>query len=179
MQHLKVGDDVLIGSKPTGTLVPDDVKDGKNLFLFATGTGLAPFLSIIKDPEVYERFDKIILFHGVRFLSEMGYYEWLSEGLKNHEYLGEMINSKLCYYPAVTREPFRNQGRLTDLVESGKLCEDLGLPPLNPRTDRAMVCGSPAMLKDICDMLDGLGFEISPKIGIQGDYVIERSFVER
>jgi ferredoxin--NADP+ reductase len=179
LQHLKVGDDVLIGSKPTGTLVPDDVKDGKNLFLFATGTGLAPFLSIIKDPEVYERFDKIILFHGVRFLSELGYYDWLSEGLKKHEYLGEMIDSKLCYYPAVTREPFRNQGRLTDLVASGKLCKDLNLPQLNPHTDRAMVCGSPAMLKDICEMLDGLGFAISPKIGIQGDYVIERSFVER
>lgn len=179
LQHLKVGDDVLIGSKPTGTLVPDDLKVGKNLFLFATGTGLAPFLSIIKEPDIYERFEKVILFHGVRFLSELGYYDWLSEDLKKHEYLGELIDEKLCYYPAVTREPFRNQGRLTDLVRSGKLCGDLGLPPLNPVTDRAMVCGSPAMLKDICDMLDELGFVISPKIGVQGDYVIERSFVER
>ena len=179
LQHLKPGDHVLIGSKPTGTLVADDLKPGKNLFLFGTGTGLAPFLSIIKDPEIYEKFEKVVLFHGVRFLSELGYYDWLSEGLKSHEYLGELISEKLIYYPAVTREPFRNQGRLTDLIHSGKLCEDLGLPQLNPETDRAMVCGSPAMLKDICEMLDGLGFEISPKTGVQGDYVIERSFVER
>lgn len=179
LQHLKVGDEVLIGSKPTGTLVPDDLKSGRHLFLFATGTGLAPFLSIIKDPDVYDRFEKVILFHGVRFLSELGYHDWLSDGLKKHEYLGEVISEKLCYYPAVTRESFRHQGRLTDLVASGKLCEDLGLPQLNPETDRAMVCGSPAMLEDTCKMLDELGFEISPKTGVQGDYVIERAFVER
>lgn len=179
LQNLEVGDEVLIGSKPTGTLVPDDLKPGRNLFLFATGTGLAPFLSIIKEPEVYDKFEKVILFHGVRFLSELGYYDWLSEDLKSHEYLGEVISEKFSYYPAVTREPFRNQGRLTDLVASGKLCGDLGLSQLNPETDRAMVCGSPAMLEDTCNMLDNLGFEISPKTGVQGDYVIERAFVER
>ncbi|PCI68361.1 MAG: ferredoxin--NADP(+) reductase [Gammaproteobacteria bacterium] len=178
LQHLKVGDEVLIGSKPTGTLVIDDLRDGRNLLLIGTGTGLAPFLSIIKDPETYDRFEKVVLFHGVRFINEVAYHKMLTEDLIKHEYLGDMIKDQLIYYPCVTREKYQNQGRITDLMRSGKLCEEIGLPHLDPKFDRVMLCGSPSMLKDTCAILDDHGFEESRKKGVQGDYVVERAFVE-
>ena len=179
LQHLKVGDPVLISRKPTGTLVLRDLKPGKRLFMFATGTGLAPFMSLIHEPETYERFEQVILIHGVRWTSELAYHDYIEQDLRDHEYLGEMIREQLIYYPTVTREPFRNEGRQTDLIISGKLFEDLGIEPLNPATDRGMICGSPAMLKEISAMLDSFGFEISHRIGEMGDYVIERAFVEQ
>ncbi|MBB5018703.1 ferredoxin--NADP+ reductase [Chitinivorax tropicus] len=179
LQHLKEGDQILVSRKPTGTLVLDDLKPGKHLYLFGTGTGLAPFMSIIQDPETYERFEKVILFHGVRTVSELAYADFITKQLPENEFFGEAIRDKLIYYPAVTRETFRNQGRLGDLVDSGKLCADIGLPQLNPETDRAMICGSPSMLKDTCAMLDSRGFKVSPRVGEPGDYVIERAFVEK
>src|SRR5690606_24918363 len=133
---------VLVSRKPVGTLVVDDLKPGKHLYLFATGTGLAPFMSIIKDPEVYERFEKVILMHGVRFVSELAYSDYIQNQLPANEYFGDMVRGKLIYYPTVTREPFAHQGRITHLVESGQVFTDTGLPPLNPETDRAMLCGS-------------------------------------
>lgn len=179
LQHLEVGDPVLIGRKPTGTLVLSDLLPGKHLYLFATGTGLAPFLSIIRDPDTYERFDKVILVHGVRVGSELAYAEFIEAELPHHDYLGEQVRDKLIYYPTVTREAFRNQGRLTTLIESGKLTADVGLPPLDPQTDRAMICGGPAMLADLRVVLDARGFAISKGIGQPGGYVIERAFVEK
>ena len=179
LQHLKPGDELLVSRKPTGTLVLRDLKPGKRLFMFATGTGLAPFMSLIHDPETYERFDKIILIHGVRWTNELAYHDYIEEDLKEHEYLGEMVSAQLKYYPTVTREPFRHQGRITTLIETGQLFTDLGLPPLDPLADRVMLCGSPAMLKEISAMLDDFGFKISPHIGDAGDYVIERAFVEQ
>ncbi|VFR16447.1 Ferredoxin--NADP(+) reductase [plant metagenome] len=179
LQHLKVGDPILVSKKPVGTLVVDDLKPGKNLYLFGTGTGLAPFMSIIKDPEVYERFEKVILVHGVRWVSELAYADYIQNDLPNNEHFGELVNGKLVYYPTVTREAFRNQGRITELIANGKLAQDVGLPPINPETDRAMLCGSPAMLTDISALLDGLGFEVSPGTGQPGDYVVERAFVEK
>lgn len=178
LQHLQPGDPILVGTKPTGTLVVHDLLPGKHLYMFSTGTGLAPFMSLIQDPEVYERFEKVILVHGVRYVSELAYAEFM-ESLKENEYFGDDVREKFIYYPTVTREPFRNQGRLTELVDSGKLFDDIGLPPLDPATDRAMICGSPAMLQDCCDMLDSRGFKISQHIGHPGDYVIERAFVEK
>ncbi len=178
LQHLKVGDEIFIGSKPTGTLVIDDLLDGRNLFLIGTGTGLAPFLSIIKDPETYERFEKVVLFHGVRFVNEVAYHKMLTEDLAQHEYLGEMISQQLIYYPCVTRERYQNQGRITDLLKTGKLCSDIGLERLDPKLDRVMLCGSPSMLKETCLILDEKGFKESRKKGVQGDYVVERAFVE-
>jgi len=178
LRHLNVGDEVLIGSKPTGTLVIDDLRDGRNLYLIGTGTGLAPFLSIIKDPETYVRFDKVVLFHGVRFVNEVAYHKLLSVELAEHEYLGEMVSEKLIYYPCVTREEYQNQGRITDLMTSGKLYRDIGLPEIDPKRDRVMLCGSPSMLKETCAILDDLGFEESRRKGVQGDYVVERAFVE-
>lgn len=179
LQKVQVGDTVLVGSKPTGTLVIRDLKPGKNLYLLSTGTGLAPFLSIVQDPETYAAFEKVVLIHGVRFTSELAYAKLFTEDLPQHEFLGDMVKEQLIYYPTVTREPFRNQGRITDLVESGKLFADIGLPPLDPATDRAMMCGSPHMLADCAAMLDARGFKISPHTGVAGDYVIERAFVER
>ncbi len=179
LQHLQAGDDLLISKKPTGTLVLRDLKPGKRLFLFATGTGLAPFMSLIHDPETYERFEKVILIHGVRWTSELAYRDYIESDLREHEYLGDMVREQLVYYPTVTREAFHNQGRQTDLILSGKLFEDLQQPPLDPSQDRAMICGSPAMLKEISQILDQQGFEISPHIGVAGDYVIERAFVEQ
>lgn len=176
LQHLQPGDPILISKKPTGSLVLDDLLPGKNLYLLSTGTGLAPFLSVIQDPEAYERFDKIVLVHGVRHKAELAYADFIGDALGKHELLGEMVREKLIYYPSVTREPFRNQGRVTELIASGKLCADIGLPALNREHDRIMICGGPAMLKDCCTLLDGLGFAISPNIGTPGDYVIERAF---
>jgi ferredoxin--NADP+ reductase len=179
LQHLKEGDELIVGRKPVGTLVMSDLKPGKHLYLLATGTGLAPFISIIQDPETYERFDKVVLIHGVRQVSELAYADFIERELSQHEFLGELLRDKLIYYPTVTREPFRHQGRLTELLASGKLNADIGLPRLDPATDRAMICGSTAMLEDSCVLLDGLGFQVSPRQGEPGDYVIERAFVEK
>ncbi len=179
LQNLQPGDVILVSRKPTGTLTIHDLLPGKHLYLFATGTGLAPFMSIIHDPETYERFEKVVLFHGVRQVSELAYRDYISSHLPQNEYLGEEIRNKLIYYPTVTREAFENQGRLTELLESGKLFQDIGLPPLDPAVDRAMICGSPAMLADTSAMLDARGFKISPHIGAPGDYVIERAFVDK
>lgn len=179
LQHVREGDSILVGRKPTGTLLLADLKPAKNIFLLSTGTGLAPFISLIQDPDIYEKFSRIILVHGVRQVSDLAYRDFITQELSQHEFLGEQIGRQLIYYPTVTREEFTNQGRLTDLLASGKLLQDIGLPPLNPLTDRAMLCGSPAMLEDTCRILDAAGLSVSPKIGIPGDYVIERAFVEK
>jgi ferredoxin--NADP+ reductase len=179
LQHLKPGDPLLVSRKPTGTLVLRDLRPGRRLFMFATGTGLAPFMSLIHDPETYERFERVVLIHGVRRTSELAYHDYIEQDLRDHEYLGEEIREKLVYYPTVTREAFRNEGRQTELIQSGKLFADIGERPLDAATDRAMICGSAAMLKELSTMLDGYGFRISPRQGEQGDYVIERAFVEQ
>ena len=119
LQHLKPGDQLIVGQKPVGTLVIDDLNDGRNLYLLATGTGLAPFMSIIRDPDTYERFDKVVLVHGVRTVSELAYSDYIREELPKQEYIGELVQGRLLYYPTVTREPYRNRGRLTDLMHSG------------------------------------------------------------
>jgi ferredoxin--NADP+ reductase len=179
LQHLKPGDGVLVSSKPTGTLVLDNLRPGKRLYLLATGTGLAPFMSIIRDPETYERFDKVVLAHGVRKISDLGYQQYITEEIGKHELVGEQCASQLLYYPTVTREPFRNQGRVTDLLDSGKMSADLGLPELDKEHDRVMLCGSPSMLKDTVELLEKRGFDEGSTTGEPGAYVIERAFVEK
>lgn len=179
LQHLQPGDELLVGRKPVGSLVLDDLRLGRHLYLLSTGTGLAPFMSIIQDPDTYERFEKVVLIHGVRRVSELAYAHFIENELPRHEFLGELLRDKLIYYPTVTREPFRHQGRLTDVIESGRLFADIGLPPIDAAVDRAMICGSAAMLADSCRLLDARGFHISPRQGELGDYVIERAFVEK
>jgi ferredoxin--NADP+ reductase len=179
LQNIKPGDEVLVSRKPTGTLLLHDLKPGRRLYLLSSGTGLAPFMSLIKDPEIYERFERIILVHGVRYRSELAYRDFIEWELTHHEYLGEQVRKQLVYFPTVTRERFRYQGRITSLIETGKLFADIGVPALDPADDRIMICGSPAMLTDLSALLDARGFRISPHVGEAGDYVIERSFVAR
>lgn len=136
-------------------------------------------MSVIRDPETYERFEKVILVHGVRFISELAYRDYIAEDLLKIEGLGEEIAEKLVYYPTVTREPFINEGRITKAISEQQIAARTGLPPINPETDRAMLCGSPHMLRDVAAELDKLGFKVSPGIGQAGDYVIERAFVDR
>jgi ferredoxin--NADP+ reductase len=178
LQHIKIGDELLVSKKPTGTLLWDHLRPGKHLWMLSTGTGLAPFLSIIKDPDVYENFEKVILVHGCRFINELTYQELITNQLQDNEYFGDSVKDKLVYYPAVTREPFRNYGRITTLLESGKLIEDTGMPPLNVEDDRFMLCGSPGMLKSISKILDEMGFTETRKSDFR-EYVIERAFVEK
>jgi ferredoxin/flavodoxin---NADP+ reductase len=155
-----------------------DLRPGKRLFLLSTGTGFAPFSSLIKDPEVYERFEQVITVRGARTVRDLAYGDSVIRRLRAEPDLAEHVGDRLTDYPTVTREPFVHQGRITMLIESGKLCADLGLPPLDPATDRVMVCGGMGMLKDLRTLLDRLGFEISPGVGDPGDYVIERAFVD-
>ena len=179
LQHVRPGDEILVSRKPTGTLLLADLRPGVRLYLLCTGTGAAPFLSIIQDPELYARFSQVILIHGVRWMRETAVVRERIAALAQHELLGELVRNSLRYYPTVTREPYVNRGRLTTLLESGRLLQDLQRPPLDPAADRLMVCGSPALLGDVCELLDGRGFAISPHTGEPGDYVIERAFVTR
>ncbi|WGD29897.1 ferredoxin--NADP reductase [Ancylobacter sp. WKF20] len=178
LQHLKVGDEVIVGRKPTGTLLVDYLVPGRRLYLLSTGTGLAPFMSLIKDPETYEAYEKVILVHGVRTVGELAYQDFIENELPDNEFFGELVREKLVYYPTVTREPYRNQGRITDLITSGKLFEDLGLPPLDKEDDRVMLCGSPQLLDDMRVILKERGFEEGSTTE-PGDFVIEKAFVEK
>ncbi|MFG1426088.1 ferredoxin--NADP reductase [Roseixanthobacter glucoisosaccharinicivorans] len=178
LQHLKIGDKILVGRKATGTLIQDNLLPGKNLYLLSTGTGLAPFLSVVKDPDAYERFEKIVLIHGCRTVAELAYDEYLTKELPENEFIGDEVKAKLIYYPTVTREPFRHQGRITSLIEGGQLFADIGLPPIDPQNDRLMLCGSPAMLKDLVQLLESRGFQEGSQ-SQPGHYVIEKAFVER
>ncbi len=178
LQHIQVGDKIIVGKKPTGTLLIDYLLPGKNLYLLGTGTGVAPFLSVIRDPATYEKFEKVVLVHGVRQVAELAYQDFITHELPEHEFLGEMISAQLLYYPTVTREPFRNQGRVTTLIETGKLEADLGLPTMDPLTDRVMICGSPELNKDMRGLLNARGFT-EGSTTTPGDYVVERAFVEQ
>jgi ferredoxin--NADP+ reductase len=178
LQRIRAGDIVLVGRKATGTLVHDNLLPGTTLYLLATGTGLAPFASIIKDPETYDRFDKVVLVHGCRQVAELAYGEAIVSGLPNNELFGEIVREKLVYYPTVTREPFQNRGRITDLIASGMLFRDIGLPPLDLASDRLMLCGSPSMLADLRALLVGRGLREGSH-SEPGHFVIEKAFVER
>jgi ferredoxin--NADP+ reductase len=177
LMKIAVGDEILVGKKPTGTLVLDGLRPGHNLYLLGTGTGLAPFLSLVRDPEVYERFDKVVVTHTVREIKDLNYREFLSHELPADPDLGEWVAPKLIYYPTVTREPFIHQGRITDLIQSGRLFEDIGLPDLDPTRDRLMLCGGPSVLADLKALLLARGFE-EGSVAKPGDFVLERAFVE-
>ena len=178
LQHLQVGDKIIVGKKPTGTLVIDYLLPGKRLYMMSSGTGLAPFLSIIRDPATYEKFAEVILVHGVREVAELAYRDYITTELPQDEFLGEMVSAQLRYYPTVTREAFEHTGRITDLIESGKLFADLGVPAINPADDRVMICGSPGLLRDLKGMLEERGFK-EGNTSKPGDFVVERAFVEQ
>ena len=178
LQHIQVGDSIIVGKKPTGTLLIDYLLPAKRLYLMSTGTGLAPFLSVIRDPETYEKFEEVILVHGVREVKELAYHDYITQELPQHEFLGEMVTKQLKYYPTVTREAFKHQGRVTTIIENGQLARDLGLPALNPAEDRVMICGSPEMLRDLKHMMEERGFN-EGNTTKPGDFVIERAFAEQ
>ncbi len=178
LKNIQVGDSIIVGKKPTGTLLIDYLLPGKNLYLLSTGTGLAPFLSVIRDPETYEKFEKVILVHGVREVKELAYHDYLTKELPQHEFLGEMVSSQFVYYPTVTREDYHQMGRITDLIDSNKLTNDIGFPELDSKNDRVMICGSNAMLKDLKVMLEKRHFK-EGNTTIPGDFVIEKAFVDQ
>lgn len=178
LQHLQIGDPLLVSKKPTGTLLIDNLRPGRNLYLLSSGTGLAPFMSTVQDMDYYEHFNKIVLVHSVRVTSELGYKDFITKELPNHEYLGEMVRDQLIYIPTVTRESFEREARITDLLENKGLTEPFGLSELDPQHDRVMLCGNPSMLKDLVAMLKAQGFE-EGSMNKQGDFVIERAFVEK
>lgn len=178
LQHIEAGDTVLIGRKASGTLLLQNLLPGRTLYLLATGTGLAPFMSVIRDPELYERFERVVLVHGCRRVAELAYRELISIDLPDDPWFGEQVRGKLLYYPTVTREPFMHQGRIPALLESGRLAGDLALPPLDARDDRFMLCGSPSMLRDTRAVLERIQLA-EGNMSHPGHYVIERAFVDR
>ena len=178
LQSIQRGDTILVGRKASGTLLLQNLLPGKRLYLLGTGTGLAPFMSIVQDPDVYEMFEKVILVHGCRQVQELAYQERLSKDLHQHEWLGEQVARQLAYFPTVTREPFVNQGRIPELLESEAFFAQLGVPKPDLETDRFMLCGSPAMLKDTVRVLEEAGFT-EGNMSHPGHYVIERAFVDK
>jgi ferredoxin--NADP+ reductase len=178
LQKIREGDTILVGRKATGTLVTDNLLPGNRLLLLSTGTGLAPFASLIKDPDVYDRFETIVLVHGCRQVSELAYGEELVARLRDDDLFGPLLSEKLIYYPTVTREPFHHRGRITDLITSGQLFRDVGLASLEAEQDRVMLCGSPQMLKDMRIVLEERGF-IEGSVSEPGTFVVEKAFVER
>jgi ferredoxin--NADP+ reductase len=178
LQHIQVGDRVLIGRKPVGTLITDNLLPGRNLWMLATGTGIAPFMSLIRDPEVYDRYDRVILAHTVREVKELAYRDYIAGELREHELLGEMVREKLVYLPAVTREPFPVQGRITTRLESGDAERQAGVEPLDPAFDRVLICGSEAMNADMKALLEARGF-VEGNNHAPGSYALEKAFVTK
>lgn len=177
LQHIKPGDEILVGAKPTGTLLLQNITPGKRLLLLATGTGFAPFACLLRDPETWERFETVVVAYGCRQVAELEYATQMVVKIRDDELLGELVGDKLRYYATVTREPYHRQGRVTDLLASGKLMQDLALPPLDPASDRVMICGNPHMTLDLRRMLSGFGF-VEGNTSNPADFVVERAFVD-
>ncbi|MFV0384564.1 ferredoxin--NADP reductase [Paracoccus sp. (in: a-proteobacteria)] len=177
LQKIRIGDTVLMRKKPTGTLVNDALLPGKRVYMFSTGTGIAPFASLIRDPDTYEKFDEVILTHTCREVSELAYGKELVKTCLEDPLVGEFANGRLRHYTSVTREEYPVRGRITDLMASGQMFADLGVPPIHPDHDRGMICGSMAMLNDTKAALEGFGL-IEGANSKPATYVVERAFVD-
>lgn len=177
LRSIVAGERLLIGRKATGTLVLSALRPGRTLYLLATGTGLAPFLALVREPEIYERFEHVVLAHGCRQEQDLSYHDLLTDIWPTDPELGPIISGKLLYFPTLTREPFINNGRLTDHIASGRLAAAHQLAPLNPDNDRVMICGSSDMLRDTRALLESKGFT-EGSLSRPGDYVVERAFVD-
>jgi ferredoxin--NADP+ reductase len=178
LRHIEVGDTLLVSRKPTGTLLLGNLRPGKRLYMLSTGTGLAPFASIIQDPTAYEQYEHVVLVHGCRNTAELEYGTRVVDGVRDNELLSDLAHDKLLHYTTVTREPYYHRGRINDLIANGRLFADLGLPPLDRAQDRVMICGNPEMLQSLRTMLEASGFTEGSN-SAPGDFVIERAFVER
>jgi ferredoxin/flavodoxin---NADP+ reductase len=176
LQHIKVGDEIILRPKPVGTLVHDALLPGKRIYFLSTGTGFAPFASLLREPETYEKYEQVIMMHTCREVAELEYGRQLVESLASDPLIGEMVAGKLLYYPTTTREPFANMGRVTDNLQSGKVFADLGLPKMNAAEDRAMVCGSLAFNVDVKAILEGFGLTEGANSDPQ-QFVVEKAFV--
>ncbi len=176
LQHIQVGDEIILRPKPVGTLVHDALLPGKRLWFLATGTGIAPFASLMREPETYEKYDQVIMMHTCRELAELEYGRQLVDSLKDDPLIGELVGDKLLYYPTTTREPSAHMGRVTDNLSSGKVFADLNLPPMDPASDRAMVCGSLAFNIDVKAILEGFGLREGANSEPR-EYVVEKAFV--
>ncbi len=177
LQHIKVNDEIIINSKPTGTLVCDYLLPGRNLFLFSTGTGLAPFMSIVRDPETYEKFQKIILTHTVRTSKELAYKDLLNN-LNNDETYREVTNGKFIYFNTVTRENWERKGRITDWIKNQSLWNNVGSEKFDSSQDRVMICGSESMTFDLKKIFEDIGSQ-EGSTKVQGGFVIEKAFAEK
>lgn len=180
LQHIQPGDQIILRPKPVGTLVHDALLPGDRLWMFATGTGFAPFASLLREPETYEKFDEVIVTHTCRDVAELEYGRQLIEGLKADELMQELIGpenlAKICYYPTTTREESPKMGRITNLLQDGTVFKDLGVPQINAAHDRAMVCGSLGFNKDIMEILEGFGLTEGANSDPQ-HFVVEKAFV--
>ena len=181
LQHIQVGDEIILRPKPVGTLVHDALLPGKRIWFFATGTGFAPFASLLREPQTYEDYDEVIITHTCREVAELDYGRTLIDEIRQDELLRELIGDgfadKIRYYPTTTREPSPKMGRITDLMRAGTVFEDLGVPPLSPECDRAMVCGNLAFNLEIKDMLEGYGLVEGANSNPQ-HYVVEKAFLD-
>ncbi|MDO5613178.1 MAG: ferredoxin--NADP reductase [Paracoccus sp. (in: a-proteobacteria)] len=180
LQHIQPGDQIILRPKPVGTLVLDALLPGKRMWFLATGTGIAPFASLMRDPETYERYEQVVMMHTCRTTDELEYGRELVENLRHDPLLGELYGedfaNRLLYYPTTTREESPLMGRITDNMTSGKVFTDLNLPPMSPETDRAMICGSLAFNVDVKAVLEGFGL----REGANSDpkeFVVEKAFV--
>ena len=176
LQHIRVGDEIILRPKPVGTLVHDALVPGRRLWLLSTGTGFAPFASLLREPETYDKYDQVIMMHTCREVAELEYGRQLVEGLAEDPLIGDMVGDKLVYYPTTTREPFHHMGRVTDNLSSGKVFADLDLPPMNADDDRAMVCGSLAFNHDVKAILEGFGLTEGANSDPR-EFVVEKAFV--
>nr|WP_102224889.1 ferredoxin--NADP reductase [Acidimangrovimonas sediminis] len=176
LQHIKEGDQIILRPKPVGTLVVDALLPGKRLWFLATGTGIAPFASLMRDPEVYEKYEQVIMMHTCRTADELAYGQQLVEALREDPLIGELVEGKLLYYPTTTREESPRMGRITDNLASGKVFEDLGLPKMNAEEDRAMVCGSLDFNVDVKAVLESYGLNEGANSDPK-EYVVEKAFV--
>ncbi|MEZ5868011.1 MAG: ferredoxin--NADP reductase [Defluviimonas denitrificans] len=176
LQHIEPGDQIILRPKPVGTLVLDALLPGKRIWFLATGTGIAPFASLMRDPETYEKYEQVVMMHTCRTVAELEYGRQLVEGLRDDPLIGEFVGDKLKYYPTTTREEFHHMGRITDNLSSGKVFEDLGIHPMDQDHDRAMVCGSLAFNHDVKAVLESFGLREGANSEPQ-EYVVEKAFV--
>lgn len=177
LQHIKIGDQIILSSKPVGTLVHDALSPGKNLWFFSTGTGIAPFASLVKEPQTYEDYEKVILTHTCRNTADLEYGKTIVESLRTNPILTDIIGAKLIYYPTTTRENSKITGRITDLIRTGKIFNDLKIEKLTKTADRVMVCGSIALNKELKEILEGFGLRQGANSD-PAEFVVEKAFVD-
>jgi ferredoxin--NADP+ reductase len=177
LQHIKPGDKLLLGKKPTGTLTLDAITPAKNLYMISTGTGIAPFVSLIRDPETFEKFQEVVLTHTCRTVAELEYGKSIIASLKNDPLIAEFAEDKITYFSSVTQDNYNSVGRITTLINSGEFFRNIGKLPLMPKTDRVMICGSVDMLKEVSALVEASGF-IEGSNASPADFIVEKAFAE-